>query len=192
MSDADTHDVPRYQRPHDRDPAALRHDPGLPQGDLQAPGGGRPRDRHRARARPGRLAGVGLGDAEEARGARPARARALPRRAPDPGRREGRARGDPPPPAARAVPRPHARPERRGRPRRGRPARARDLRGARGSGSTRRSAIPTHDPHGDPIPDANLEWPAAERPVGGGADRGATLWANREVLPEPELRRRAA
>ena len=24
---------------------------------------------------------------------------------------------------------------------------------------------PTHDPHGDPIPDANLEWPAAQRPV---------------------------
>jgi DtxR family Mn-dependent transcriptional regulator len=25
--------------------------------------------------------------------------------------------------------------------------------------------FPTHDPHGDPIPDANLEWPAAEPPV---------------------------
>jgi DtxR family transcriptional regulator, Mn-dependent transcriptional regulator len=24
---------------------------------------------------------------------------------------------------------------------------------------------PTHDPHGDPIPDANLEWPAAKPPV---------------------------
>jgi DtxR family Mn-dependent transcriptional regulator len=23
--------------------------------------------------------------------------------------------------------------------------------------------FPTHDPHGDPIPDANLEWPAATR-----------------------------
>jgi DtxR family Mn-dependent transcriptional regulator len=23
--------------------------------------------------------------------------------------------------------------------------------------------FPTHDPHGDPIPDANLEWPAASR-----------------------------
>jgi DtxR family Mn-dependent transcriptional regulator len=23
---------------------------------------------------------------------------------------------------------------------------------------------PTHDPHGDPIPDANLEWPAAQQP----------------------------
>ena len=22
--------------------------------------------------------------------------------------------------------------------------------------------FPTHDPHGDPIPDANLEWPAVE------------------------------
>jgi DtxR family Mn-dependent transcriptional regulator len=25
---------------------------------------------------------------------------------------------------------------------------------------------PTHDPHGDPIPDANLEWPAAKRSAG--------------------------
>ena len=24
---------------------------------------------------------------------------------------------------------------------------------------------PTHDPHGDPIPDANLEWPAVEGPA---------------------------
>jgi DtxR family Mn-dependent transcriptional regulator len=24
--------------------------------------------------------------------------------------------------------------------------------------------FPTHDPHGDPIPDANLEWPPAPRP----------------------------
>ena len=24
---------------------------------------------------------------------------------------------------------------------------------------------PTHDPHGDPIPDANLEWPAERREV---------------------------
>jgi DtxR family Mn-dependent transcriptional regulator len=24
--------------------------------------------------------------------------------------------------------------------------------------------FPTHDPHGDPIPDANLEWPPAQRP----------------------------
>jgi len=23
---------------------------------------------------------------------------------------------------------------------------------------------PTHDPHGDPIPDANLEWPESQRP----------------------------
>ena len=82
------------------------------------------------------------------------------RRAPDAGGREGRARGHPPPPPARALPR------------------------------ARRSALhvddvhdeadrlehviseeleeridralgyPTHDPHGDPIPDANLEWPA--------------------------------
>ena len=26
--------------------------------------------------------------------------------------------------------------------------------------------FPTHDPHGDPIPDANLEWPTTERPSG--------------------------
>src|SRR5439155_12419174 len=25
--------------------------------------------------------------------------------------------------------------------------------------------FPTHDPHGDPIPDANLKWPAAQRLV---------------------------
>src|SRR5471032_2698161 len=25
--------------------------------------------------------------------------------------------------------------------------------------------FPTHDPHGDPIPDANLEWPVARRPA---------------------------
>jgi len=35
----------------------------------------------------------------------------------------------------------------------------------RSSRPNRRSArYPTHDPHGDPIPDANLEWPA-ERPA---------------------------
>ena len=55
-----------------------------------------------------------------------------------------------------------ARRARRRRPRRGRPARARALRGARGAD---RPALgyPTHDPHGDPIPDANLEWPRASR-----------------------------
>ena len=30
---------------------------------------------------------------------------------------------------------------------------------------------PTHDPHGDPIPDANLRWPAARATRGGGARR---------------------
>jgi DtxR family Mn-dependent transcriptional regulator len=30
--------------------------------------------------------------------------------------------------------------------------------------------FPTHDPHGDPIPDANLEWPSAP-PPGSGAGR---------------------
>ena len=29
--------------------------------------------------------------------------------------------------------------------------------------------FPTHDPHGDPIPDANLEWPADERQSANGA-----------------------
>jgi DtxR family transcriptional regulator, Mn-dependent transcriptional regulator len=27
--------------------------------------------------------------------------------------------------------------------------------------------FPTHDPHGDPIPDANLEWPADPEPDNG-------------------------
>ena len=31
--------------------------------------------------------------------------------------------------------------------------------------------FPTHDPHGDPIPDANLEWPAEEDGARGGAAR---------------------
>ena len=26
---------------------------------------------------------------------------------------------------------------------------------------------PTHDPHGDPIPDANLQWPPTDQPSGG-------------------------
>src|SRR4051794_4435941 len=46
---------------------------------------------------------------------------------------------------------------------------------------------PTHDPHGDPIPDANLEWPAAKRPVrasGPGEEAGE----NREVPPAPGTR----
>lgn len=34
---------------------------------------------------------------------------------------------------------------------------------------------PTHDPHGDPIPDANLEWPAAKRSrVGGPGEPGGS------------------
>ncbi|TML20684.1 MAG: metal-dependent transcriptional regulator [Actinobacteria bacterium] len=41
---------------------------------------------------------------------------------------------------------------------------------------------PTHDPHGDPIPDANLRWPAAKRPVrGSGPMEGVR--GNREVPP---------
>ena len=37
--------------------------------------------------------------------------------------------------------------------------------------------FPTHDPHGDPIPDANLEWPSGRRrtsPGGRAARRGGT------------------
>ena len=37
--------------------------------------------------------------------------------------------------------------------------------------------FPTHDPHGDPIPDANLEWPSGRRksaPRGRAARRGGT------------------
>jgi DtxR family Mn-dependent transcriptional regulator len=34
---------------------------------------------------------------------------------------------------------------------------------------------PTHDPHGDPIPDANLQWPAAEPPVRQGRTSGGGL-----------------
>ena len=42
--------------------------------------------------------------------------------------------------------------------------------------------FPTHDPHGDPIPDANLRWPAAQRPVrDSGPGEGAR--GNREVSP---------
>jgi DtxR family transcriptional regulator, Mn-dependent transcriptional regulator len=42
--------------------------------------------------------------------------------------------------------------------------------------------FPTHDPHGDPIPDANLEWPAAKRPVGvSGPIEGVR--GNRDVPP---------
>jgi DtxR family transcriptional regulator, Mn-dependent transcriptional regulator len=32
--------------------------------------------------------------------------------------------------------------------------------------------FPTHDPHGDPIPDANLKWPAAEAAESGRSARG--------------------
>jgi DtxR family Mn-dependent transcriptional regulator len=42
--------------------------------------------------------------------------------------------------------------------------------------------FPTHDPHGDPIPTSDLEWPAAKRPVRrGGPGEGAR--GNREVPP---------
>jgi hypothetical protein len=42
--------------------------------------------------------------------------------------------------------------------------------------------FPTHDPHGDPIPDANLKWPAAQRPVRDGGP-GEGVRGNREVSP---------
>ncbi len=35
--------------------------------------------------------------------------------------------------------------------------------------------FPTHDPHGDPIPDADLRWPAAKRPVRQRRTRGGGL-----------------
>jgi DtxR family transcriptional regulator, Mn-dependent transcriptional regulator len=42
--------------------------------------------------------------------------------------------------------------------------------------------FPTHDPHGDPIPDADLQWPAAQRPVRGSGP-GEGVRGNREVPP---------
>jgi DtxR family transcriptional regulator, Mn-dependent transcriptional regulator len=43
---------------------------------------------------------------------------------------------------------------------------------------------PTHDPHGDPIPDADLNWPAAKPPVrASGPVEGVRR--NREVPPRP-------
>ena len=106
-----------------------------------------------------RLARVGLGDGEEARGARPARARAVPRRpADDAGER-----------VALEVIRHH---------------RLLELYLAETLGVhvddvhdeadrlehviseeleariDKALGFPTHDPHGDPIPDANLRWPA--------------------------------
>ena len=65
---------------------------------------------------------------------------------------------DPSPPAARALPRGDARNRDRRRPRRGRPARARASEELEAR-IDKVHGFPTHDPHGDPIPDANLEWP---------------------------------
>jgi DtxR family transcriptional regulator, Mn-dependent transcriptional regulator len=41
---------------------------------------------------------------------------------------------------------------------------------------------PTHDPHGDPIPDADLKWPAAKLPVRAGGPRKGVR-GSREVPP---------
>jgi DtxR family Mn-dependent transcriptional regulator len=41
---------------------------------------------------------------------------------------------------------------------------------------------PTHDPHGDPIPDADLKWPAAKQPVRDSGP-GERVRGNREVPP---------
>jgi DtxR family transcriptional regulator, Mn-dependent transcriptional regulator len=41
---------------------------------------------------------------------------------------------------------------------------------------------PTHDPHGDPIPTPDLEWPAAKRPVRASGPEGEVR-GNREVPP---------
>ena len=98
--------------------------------------------------------GLGDGDAEADGRAGPGRARALPRASTlTPAGREGRARGDPPPPPARGLPRRGSRDALGPGARRGRGARALHLRGARGADRRRSSAIPTLDPHGDPIPD---------------------------------------
>ena len=127
---------------------------------------GRARDGHRAVAgRSARLTRVGERDGQEARRARAPRAR-RPTAALASRPRASR--------IALEVIRHHrllellsrrdARPRRRRRPRRGRPARARPLGGARGAHRPRRSAIPTHDPHGDPIPDAEPRVADATRP----------------------------
>jgi DtxR family Mn-dependent transcriptional regulator len=42
--------------------------------------------------------------------------------------------------------------------------------------------FPTHDPHGDPIPDATLRWPAAKPPVRAGGPVDGVR-GNREVPP---------
>ena len=126
--------------------------------DLQAPGRARPSDDRRAREGPGGLTRVGVRDGEEARGARAARARAVPRRALT-------ASGER---VALEVIRHH---------------RLLELYLAETLGLhvdavhdeadrlehviseeleariDRALGFPTHDPHGDPIPDANLEWP---------------------------------
>jgi DtxR family transcriptional regulator, Mn-dependent transcriptional regulator len=53
---------------------------------------------------------------------------------------------------------------------------------------------PTHDPHGDPIPDADLRWPAVKRPVRASGP-GDGVRGNREVPPTthaaPDRSRRA-
>ena len=77
---------------------------------------------------------------------------------PDAGGRAGRARGDPPPPAARALPRADARP-----PIEDVHEEADRLEHVLSDELEARIdqalGYPTHDPHGDPIPDAKLEWP---------------------------------
>ena len=81
----------------------------------------------------GHHAGLGLGDAQEARRAGADHPRALPRSAPDRRRAAPRARGDPPSPAARELPGRGAGDALGSSARRGRGARARALRGSRGA-----------------------------------------------------------
>ena len=90
------------------------------------------------------------------------RARPLPRRLADARGGAGRARGDPPPPAARAVPREtlgidvdevHDEADRL----------EHVLSEELEARIDEALGFPTHDPHGDPIPDANLEWPEGQR-----------------------------
>src|SRR5262245_40105442 len=73
---------------------AVGRDPGLPQGDLQAPGDGRSRDDDADREGDGGRTVLGDLDAEEARDPRAGRASSLPRREAHGGGRPRRTGGD--------------------------------------------------------------------------------------------------
>ena len=99
-------------------------------------------------------------------------------------RAQGRARGDPPPPPARAVPRRGAGDALGSRARRGRGARARDLRGARAA-DRRQARRPDADPHGDPIPSAELELHEPETHAAGAPRRGRRRRVRARVRRRP-------